>query len=233
MTLTDTRWERDFTLALRSRDITGTAIGAALEEVRAHCAETGESATDAFGPPRAYAESLAFAPGSVVPPGVDRLLAPVLLAVGALWVLPSAGAAWLLDEPMRVSVGQLVAVAVALVAGALCPWGLRVATRHPRWAVGGLVLVAWCVVLPVGLLRGAAFAVGPVLPAVVAGGLLLAAVGALVLALGREPVDEVVGPFDERARRTGRVPRAVRLAPLALLVVAAVLTWVTWAAGTA
>ncbi len=37
-------WAADFVLALRLRDVPGAAIGAALAEVDAHCADAGEGA---------------------------------------------------------------------------------------------------------------------------------------------------------------------------------------------
>lgn len=55
------KWEQQFVLALRSREVSGTAVGAALAEVESHCADTGQTAQEAFGPPLAYAASLDFA----------------------------------------------------------------------------------------------------------------------------------------------------------------------------
>ena len=45
-------WEQQFLAALRVRDIGDPAIGAALAEVEAHCARSGQTPYDAFGSPR-------------------------------------------------------------------------------------------------------------------------------------------------------------------------------------
>lgn len=43
------RWSEDFILELRLRGVAGDHIGAALAEADSHCAESGESAEEAFG----------------------------------------------------------------------------------------------------------------------------------------------------------------------------------------
>ena len=51
-------WESDFVLRLRMSNVSGRDIGDALQQVRAHCAESGQTPREAFGDPLAYADSL-------------------------------------------------------------------------------------------------------------------------------------------------------------------------------
>ena len=51
-------WTEAFVLELRLLDVPGPALGAALAEVESHCAESGESAAEAFGDPVTYARDL-------------------------------------------------------------------------------------------------------------------------------------------------------------------------------
>ena len=52
------QWASEFAMALRSRDVTGAAIGDALREAEAYCADSGQAPLEAFGPAAAYADSL-------------------------------------------------------------------------------------------------------------------------------------------------------------------------------
>lgn len=50
--LTDKQWLDEMIIELRLRNVRGPAIGDAVAAVETHCAESGESATEAFGHPR-------------------------------------------------------------------------------------------------------------------------------------------------------------------------------------
>ena len=50
-------WAEGFCLDKRLLGVKGSHIGAALREVKSHCAESGQSALLAFGPPVGYARS--------------------------------------------------------------------------------------------------------------------------------------------------------------------------------
>ncbi len=52
-------WRDAFLVQLRMRDVRGTAIGDAIAEVDAHCAESGQEPAEAFGDPRQYADRIA------------------------------------------------------------------------------------------------------------------------------------------------------------------------------
>lgn len=54
----DPKWAATFTMELNIRQAAGEEIGAALAEVDSHCAESGESAQEAFGDPIEYASQL-------------------------------------------------------------------------------------------------------------------------------------------------------------------------------
>lgn len=128
------KWECDFVLALRVRDVPGEAIGAALAEVQAHCADTGQTPAEVFGPPLAYAVSLALpenAPRRARTLGTTAL---TLLGVLGLWVLPPAAGAWLRGESYAVSHGSLVGAAVlaVVVAVVAAPMALGWLSRLPR-----------------------------------------------------------------------------------------------------
>jgi hypothetical protein len=61
-------WRDAFVLELRLRRVTGRRIGDLLAQVDAHCADSGEEVTEAFGDPVAYAQSVAELSGAA-----DRL----------------------------------------------------------------------------------------------------------------------------------------------------------------
>ncbi len=112
-------WAADFVLALRLRDVPGAAIGAALAEVDAHCADAGEGAREAFGDPTAYADSLEFsAPGEQpTPPNSRRLIGTSLFAgLGMLGMLATLWGDDGLrhDRGVAITVGMLVALGVLL-----------------------------------------------------------------------------------------------------------------------
>ncbi|MDO5711987.1 MAG: hypothetical protein Q4P32_09660, partial [Micrococcales bacterium] len=132
-------WAGDFVVTLRLRDVAGSAIGSALAEVDAHCADSGQDARSAFGDPTAYAESLDF--GAQARPLTRRELArPVLTAaVGAVGMLATLWG----DEALRhgrgvvLTVGMFVGLAV-LAAALAWLWFdtdrvLRLLVRRPLW----------------------------------------------------------------------------------------------------
>lgn len=196
------KWANDFVLALRLRDVSGAAIGAALADVDAYCADSGESAREAFGDPTAYAQSLAFsAEGEIATVDRSDIGAPVLF--GALSAAGMLATIWgdramRLGEELTITVGMLVLLAV-LAAAFLALW-----LAFGR-VVGGLVrrpVLTWlaftgCVVVLVGVL----LLFGGVLFAVPAGvslitGIVLLAIGSLGqwLSARRGGVDPVRGP---------------------------------------
>lgn len=188
-------WAEAFLLELRLRGVDGRRIGAALAEVEAHCAESGESARDAFGDPATYAVELA--PAAPADPSTWRgeLLSSALGLGGMLTTLAAVGAR---QSGTRVelttgAVGVLLLVLVGTVAIArLAEPLLRAVVRHWWVAVLGAIvpLVLFVAVL---LLGRQALLTLPVLPVLVAGLLLLTA-NTVVALRGPDLEDPVVGP---------------------------------------
>lgn len=224
-------WQDAFVAELRLRDVPGRAIGDALAEVEAHCADSGQDAGTAFGEPVAYAAQRA----EQLP--TDRrtvrdtatVLAQTAGAMGIVWSVPP----WLNGEPLVMSGGAVAsviltlaaAVALALVGNPVLRWLLRA-----RW---------WQVMLvgaPVGAVLwvvGAAAPDGEVrVPAAAVALLSLALVALGVTALVRESAtDDLRLPGDgPRPREVRRRSLAVTLAtalalPVLALLLALVLTF--------
>lgn len=123
-------WVNEFTMQMTIQRATGDDIRMALADVRAHCADSGESARDAFGDPKEYATMLAAAlPAGrrgVDPRSAGVLLLSVvalaLLAVGSL--SPNQPE----DDRIPVTLGEALLVLCAVPAWvglAVSPWGRR------------------------------------------------------------------------------------------------------------
>lgn len=134
-----TAWETDFVVELRLLGVDGRRIGAALEEVRSHCAESGQEVQEAFGDPGAYARGLA------LPVQQDASFAAVLGAgagvVGMLLAVWSF-TAWLEGERFTVTVGSAVVVGVLALLGPLLLRQARPVLTHPGRTAGlGVLLI--------------------------------------------------------------------------------------------
>ncbi|MCB0881740.1 MAG: hypothetical protein KDC33_05920 [Thermoleophilia bacterium] len=188
-------WRDRAALELRIRGASGGTIGDALAVVDAHCADSGQAAEEAFGTPRAYAES--------VPLSDDerRRLSPAMLARHAV---PSvAGLAGMLlafavvdavhaGDPVAIRAGVALAIAVMLCAAvALVAMG-RVFLRH-LWA--GALLVATALAATIALEAGVrgTLARMPVWAAVAGAAALLAA--SVVLQYRDRDLDPVSDPL--------------------------------------
>lgn len=230
MMTVDERWERDFVLALRVRDVSGVAIGAALEEVKGHCVETGESPADAFGPPLAYAKSLSF-PESAQVRGMPslRTTAYGLFALAGLWVFPDAAGALLRGARMEVTKGQVVSAVTLLVVVVLLAWVVSPLAQKPFVAALAVTAALFLVIGPGILWRTPAFEAGALVPTVLAGlALLVGAVG-LVRRHTDDAADPLVDPVTGRAEQARRVPGLLlRFGPLMFIVVAVTLAVLDW-----
>lgn len=107
-------WAEQLLLELRLRAVAGTTIGAVLAEVESHCADSGETARDAFGDPVEYAAALDL-PASPTQGGSS---APHVAAAGAglLGMFTTAGAvaAWQTQTTVTLTLGALLASFVVL-----------------------------------------------------------------------------------------------------------------------
>lgn len=221
-------WRDDFILELRLRSVSGRAIGDALMTVETHVAESGESARDAFGDPRAYARDISAATGTeeggwaVSPTTVVGSLAGLvgmLLAVAAL-------AGWLEDGPVAVTTGSLVGLGLLLaLAGTLFfSATLRLITRH-RWVVLPVPALLIGVMVGVFVLLDEPLFELPVVAVAVTGAVLLGL--SVVLALREQPddLDRVSAPGRSAPSGTlSRVAAASTFPIMTLLLLA--FTWV-------
>lgn len=233
MTSIDTRWEQQFVLALRSRDVSGAAIGSALAEVQSHCAETGESPQEAFGPALAYAASLGF-PARAILPRLPALSTSILgaCAITGLWIFPDAAGALLRGDQLTVTKGWLLAIVaiVLVVAGAVV--SASAAVRRPAIAWGFLAAYLAFSLVPMLLWRTPAFTTNPVLPTLLTGTLLIGGALGLYsrrdLELENRLVDPVTGEQEQLPRA---LSHSIRYAPLTFIIAGLSLAVLSWLAG--
>jgi len=113
-------WSIPFAMTLRSRAVSGDAIGAALREVESHCAESGQSPIDAFGDPVEYAGTLAAQAPAAQGEKLVSALAPTALGLAGLMLTTPAVEAWRRGSQTVVSAGLCLSfVATLLVVVAL------------------------------------------------------------------------------------------------------------------
>jgi hypothetical protein len=220
-------WTEAFLLELRLRGVDGRRIGASLAEVEAHCAESGETAHEAFGDPVAYAADLAPEPAPIldwraelVPSGVG--LAGMLLTLAALAAL-AAG------TRVEVTTGLVAVVALAVA-------GIALLVRHADRLLRAVVRHWWVTVVtaiaPIGvfvalLLLGDQTLVTLAPSGSLAAGVVLLAAGTAMALRAVEPDDAVVGPDEAGGAGTmahGRTERVLeRLTPWLFPVLTAVM----------
>lgn len=220
-------WAEAFLVELRLRGVDGRRIGAALAEVEAHCAESGETAHQAFGDPTAYAVELApDGPvaldwrGELIPSGTG--LTGMLLTLAALGALRT-------DSRVQVTTGVVALVVLTVL-------GVALVARHAARLLRAVVRHWWVSVLgavaPVGLFVSillladqALFTLSPS-GTLVAGVVLLAGSTAMALRVAG-PSDPVVGPDEAGGAGTiadGTFDRALeRLTPWLLPILTAVM----------
>ena len=222
-------WEQQFLAALRVRDIGDPAIGAALAEVEAHCARSGQTPYDAFGSPREYAASLTF-PAEAAVSGRPSVATIVLgaCAIAGLWVFPDAAGALLRgDDTMDIPQGWLLAGAALALVLAVAKAAIRRAVTQPALAYLMLFGAILSVLMPMVLWSDPALTSAPLIPALVSGALLVGGSLALIWWPEREPDSLVMDPITGRAQGAS-LTRVTRFAPVLFLAVAGVLTLLAW-----
>lgn len=189
-------WAEVFVRELRMLDVPGHRIGHALADVEAYCADSGESAEEAFGDAVAYARDLD------LPRADSRFSTVEMLGHGAgllgMFVSVYALGAWATREPVSFTLGLLVSAVTLLIALAAMlrrPEALMRALVDRPWLllVANLVVVGGVASLLLGL-DASVFEL-PALPVASAGVLLVAAstVSALRSQAGDQD-DRVLGP---------------------------------------
>lgn len=189
-------WAEAFVVELRLRSVDGRRIGAALAEVEAHCAESGESAREAFGDPTAYAVELA--PDDTVSLDWRGELVPSVLGLSGMMLTLGAVGASRAGTQVELTTGLVLVVALAVLGTTLvvryADRVLRAVVRH-RWlaVVGALAPIGLFVAI---LLLGRQTLVAlPPAGTLVVGVVFLAASTAMALRIA-DPADPVVGPAE-------------------------------------
>lgn len=126
----DRAWINQFTLQMDIQRAAADDISRAVADVRAHCAERGQSAYEAFGDPRSYATKLAAElPTGRSPFGLRSVSALFLSILAcALLLVGWASFAQLRDDQAPVTLGTVLFVTVVVpvwVAMSVTPWGRR------------------------------------------------------------------------------------------------------------
>lgn len=211
----DKRWRDDFIVELRLLSVSGDRIGDALMTVETHVSESGESAQEAFGGAKAYAQEVAESTGAAGSGGVITVWTAAGTVLGLLGMLGTMRAftSWLEGTSVTVTVGELVGLVVLLALAGLLLTGrpLRALVEH-RWLafVLPIVLVGGLVVLFV-LLSEPLFEVPTAALGVVAV-LLLVASTAISWFDGPGKEDEITAPGQTPAPGNG-----IRLLTAAIL----------------
>jgi hypothetical protein len=187
-------WAEAFLLELRLRGVDGRGIGAALAEVEAHCAESGESAHDAFGDPTAYA--VALAPDGAVALDWRGELVPSVLGLSGMMLALGAVGASRAGTQVELTTGLVLVVVLAVLGTTLvvrfADRLLRAVVRH-RWVavVGALAPIGLFVAIL--LLGRQTLLVLPPAGTLVVGVVVLGASTAMALRV-TDAGDPVVGP---------------------------------------
>ncbi len=133
-------WCGHFVLELRLRDVPGPVIGERLAEVEGHCAETGETPSEAFGDPTDYAARIDQDSAPERVSGVWTVAVVAALQVVAMLVGTSAVPAWARSESLTYNLGQVVCLGLTLLLLLSLPLLLRPMMRHP-WTVGAPLVI--------------------------------------------------------------------------------------------
>lgn len=111
---TDDAWVDLFVIELRLRHVSGRAIGDAVATVRELLNDSGETAEEAFGTPREYADALGLASTKTASNRIRMLLVPVVSLIAFIF-FSLALTRWFASEDLYFSPLQLVFLAVPVV----------------------------------------------------------------------------------------------------------------------
>lgn len=221
----DERWETDFVVELRMRDIDGARIGDALEQVRSHCAESGQDVRGAFGDPVAYARSLDLPAASRA--GLAGVLVSSALGLLSMFLTVWAVMAWKEGEAFEVTIGRLVAGGVLVLVVALIAASVRVIVEHP-WRALAVAVVLLAAFLAAELYLTAVVVALPAPAVAVVGAALLIATSIRDHARASADADPVVSPVDEADSSRRAAHRLGILSAWSLPIGTTVLAVVIW-----
>lgn len=202
----DHKWREDFVLEQRLADRTGAQIGDALATVDTHCAESGESAAEAFGDPAAYSRSLVGDRAGEPVRISSRTIGGIGCGLLGLLVVPRAFAAWVEGATFSASAGDLVAwVIVAALAAIVFVWPTPVLAwlvrrRSTAFATPFVVLIL--LLIPQLLLRDTVLEATWVAPLVI--GVVLLTLSVVLTWPDLSVTDPVVDPRTVGAGSSGR-----------------------------
>lgn len=152
MQLTNEQWLDVFASHLMARGAAGTQAGQALAEVRAHLADSGEQAMEAFGDPAAYASALDIKPGKSKLSGLVLIAGTPLAIMSSIWVI--AGIVGLASgRPVTFSYFD---IAAWIVGGLGAVAGVHALISKPEVPFVGLayLLVAFCAMVVLTIITG-------------------------------------------------------------------------------
>ena len=211
-------WAEELVLELRLADVPGARIGDILATVDAHVRDSGESAEEAFGDARGYAEELT-AGGSLAqrPRWALTVVATVLGLAGMLTTFRAITP--LLDrEDIQVTGGDVgVTVVVALLMGVVLAAPkhvLGLIGRHP-WRTVLIPMVVIAAMVAILLLAQDSLFTLPSGPTMVTGAVLLV-LSALISWFDHAQDPRIIAPGDPRATN-GTAPWPTRLGSALIL----------------
>ncbi len=230
-------WEEAFILELRLREITGDGIGDALSVVRSHCAESGETPSEAFGSPQEYARALEFAPHRQKPTGAAswaRVLFPIFAGVESVTLVPDAVWALAREQLVSVTLGAVVSTVLFL---AMLVLFARFADRLLRSM--GLLIAAVVIFMPASMgatlfLRQELVQISPWVTLGTGLALLAAAVLFGRTALSPDPISSPLTGEDltEEGRQPHRATSAaIKAGPWIFVVIVAYMSALSWFLG--
>ena len=206
-------WAEALLLELRLRGVAGQQIGATLAEIEAHCADSGESAREAFGDPTSYVTALGLTPSPDQKVSLRTELPSVGSGMAGMLLTLAAVGAWLSGTDVGVTGGSLAILALLLL-------GTFLIVRHAETLMRALATRLWLAVafavVPIAVFVGVLLLFGqtvlftvPMLPSLVVGVLALAASTALALRRADSLEDPVVGPDGADGAGTLHIPAAL------------------------
>ncbi|WP_066583104.1 hypothetical protein [Cellulomonas timonensis] len=208
------QWRDDFILTLRHRDATGAQIGDALAQVESYCAESNETAGEAFGDAREYAQSLPFPPSTESGTNMSRAQ---LLRLGAslagMLVTITAASGWASGTNPSLTLG--LAVSIPLVLGLAAAIVRMVDAPHrSTWRLAATLMAAFAAVGAAQIALDQTLVTVPAAPLLAAGlALLLTPPCWEAIRGGRVEPDVITGPFDDPEDVRRRNARAAALIP--------------------
>lgn len=219
-TRTNDTWMDDFTLALRLRSVRGDAIGDAVAVVREHLADSGETATEAFGAPRSYAAQLELPTVARLRAGDPSIMGMAVSLLALLAFVPAVQSVFA-GATAEISLPQLLLFLVPVIAVVGLPTYFNAAVSRP-WIFAIVfvlsILAATCSAFFAPERGHATLAAwNPWWAAGISGGVLLAASAWALIDALRDGPDDILDPSQPESRRPSWIHRVMGVAPYLLM----------------